>query len=88
MVYQTRGRASRPQRGAPSRFFRRKKPCRFCVRKDLIIDYKDIATLKNYITDRGKIKPRRFTGNCARHQQSSKRAVKRARFLALMPYVA
>ncbi len=86
MVYQSRGRAFRPRGGARPRFFRRTRPCRFCVKKDLIIDYKDATTLRNYISDRGKIKPRRFTGNCARHQRELARAIKRARSIALLPF--
>ena len=86
MVYQARGGAFRPRRGVRPRFFRRQRPCRFCVKKDLIIDYKDVAILRNYISDRGKIKPRRFTGNCARHQREIARAIKRARNIALLPF--
>lgn len=87
MVYEARGRGRPgPRRGARPSFFRRKKPCRFCVRKDLIIDYKDVATLRNYISDRGKIKPTRFTGNCAKHQRELARAIKRARNIALLPF--
>ncbi|MBU4128531.1 30S ribosomal protein S18 [bacterium] len=93
MVYQARGGAFRPRGeafrsrgGVRPRFFRREKPCRFCVKKDLMIDYKDVAILRNYISDRGKIKPRRFTGNCARHQRQLARAIKRARNIALLPF--
>ena len=86
MVYQRGERTSQVRRGARPRFFRRKKPCRFCVKKDLMIDYKDVATLRNYISGRGKIKPRRFTGNCARHQRELARAIKRARNIALLPF--
>ncbi len=85
MVYQERDRPG-PRRMPRPRFFRRERPCRFCVREDLIIDYKDVATLRNYISDRGKIKPRRFTGNCARHQRELARAIKRARSVALLPF--
>lgn len=65
---------------------RRKKVCVFCG-KDKNIDYKDIATLKKYVSERGKILPRRITGNCAKHQRELTVAIKRARHLAMMPYV-
>ena len=65
---------------------RRKKVCVFCG-KDNVIDYKDVNKLKRYISERGKILPRRFTGNCAKHQRALTVAVKRARHLAMMPYI-
>ena len=65
---------------------RRKKVCVFCG-KDNVIDYKDTAKLKRYISERGKILPRRITGNCAKHQGALTVAIKRARHVALMPYV-
>ncbi len=68
-------------------FFVRRKVCRFCVDPKLAIDYKDTNTLKQFVTERGKIIPRRISGNCARHQRSLTRAIKQARLLALMPYV-
>ena len=66
---------------------RRKKVCVFCG-KDNTIDYKDTAKLKRYVSERGKILPRRITGNCAKHQRALTVAIKRARHLALMPYSA
>ena len=66
---------------------RRKKVCQFCADKTKKIDYKDVDTLKKYITERGKILPRRITGNCAKHQRALTVAIKRARHVALMPYV-
>ena len=63
---------------------RRKKVCVFCG-KDNVIDYKDTAKLKRYVSERGKILPRRITGNCARHQRALTVAIKRARHVALMP---
>jgi len=69
-----------------SRFFRRKKYCRFTAEGVKEIDYKDIATLKNYITETGKIVPIRITGTKVRYQRQLASAVKRARFLALLPY--
>ena len=65
----------------------RKKVCNFCVDKIKYIDYKDIAKLKRYITEKGKIVPRRQTGTCAKHQRALTTAIKRARFMALIPYV-
>ena len=65
---------------------RRKKVCVFCGKENNEIDYKDVATLKRYVSERGKILPRRMTGNCARHQRALTTAVKRARNIALMPY--
>ena len=64
---------------------RRKKVCVFCG-KDNVIDYKDVNKLKRYISERGKILPRRITGNCAKHQRALTVAIKRARHIALMPY--
>ena len=66
---------------------RRKKVCVFCG-KDNVIDYKDTAKLKKYVSERGKIHPRRITGTCAKHQRALTVAIKRARHVALMPYVA
>ena len=64
----------------------RRKVCRFCVDKTVEIDYKDPQTLRYFITDRGKIVPRRVSGNCARHQRKVAVAIKRSRKIALMPY--
>ena len=66
---------------------RRKKVCVFCADKNNIIDYKDVNKLRRYISERGKILPRRITGNCAKHQRALTVAVKRARHIALIPYV-
>ena len=66
---------------------RRKKVCVFCG-KDNVIDYKDTAKLKKYVSERGKILPRRITGTCAKHQRALTVAIKRARHVALMPHVA
>ena len=66
----------------------RKKVCGFCVDKVENIDYKDIARLRRYMSERGKILPRRVTGTCARHQRELTVAIKRARHLALLPYTA
>ncbi|MEJ2480526.1 MAG: 30S ribosomal protein S18 [Acidihalobacter sp.] len=69
-----------------SRFFRRRRYCRFTAEGVERIDYKDLATLKSYITETGKIVPSRVTGTSARYQRQLAQAVKRARYLALLPY--
>ena len=69
-----------------SRFFRRKKFCKFTADGTDEIDYKDLQTLKNYITETGKIVPSRITGTRAKYQRQLASAIKRARFLALLPY--
>ena len=73
----------RPQKRVP-----KKKVCTFCVEHAESIDYKDVAKLKKYLTESGKILPRRMTGVCARHQRELAVAIKRARQMALIPYVA
>lgn len=78
-------RERRPFRGR-RRFGRRAKVCNFCIEKVTRIDYKDYDTLRRYLTDRAKIRPRRQTGTCAKHQRSLARAIKRARHLALLPF--
>ncbi len=78
MAYNNNGRR-RPMR-------RRRKVCVFCG-KDAAIDFKDTAMLHKYVSERGKILPRRITGNCAKHQRALTVAIKRARHLAMMPYV-
>ena len=70
----------------PKKVFSRRRACRFCTDKEIIIDYKDAKTLKNFVTERGKIVPRRIYGTCAKHQRQLTEAVKRARQLALLPY--
>lgn len=72
----------------PARRPARRKVCNFCVEKTEVIDYKDVAKLKKYLTESGKILPRRMTGVCARHQRELAVAIKRARQMALLPYVA
>jgi small subunit ribosomal protein S18 len=78
-------RARGEKRGG-KRSFSRRKVCRFCADKAVLIDYKDPQTLKYFITDRGKIIPRRISGNCAKHQRKVALAVKRSRMIALMPF--
>jgi len=67
---------------------RRKKTCRFCEQNLLNIDYKDERVLRRFLSDRGRILPRRITGNCASHQRKMTQALKRARHLALLPFTA
>ncbi len=69
-----------------SRFYRRRKYCRFTAEKVVEIDYKDLATLKQYVTETGKIVPSRITGTQTHYQRQLAAAIKRARFLALLPY--
>jgi len=82
-----------PQQGArkprkkKKRRFREQAKCRFCRDKVQEVDYKDVGTLGKLTTNQGKIFSRKRSGNCARHQRSTKRAIKRARFLGLLPYV-
>ncbi|MBQ3514546.1 MAG: 30S ribosomal protein S18 [Lachnospiraceae bacterium] len=77
-------RPEAPMKRRPIR--RRKKVCVFCADKNAVIDYKDVNKLKRYVSERGKILPRRITGNCAKHQRALTVAIKRARHIALMPY--
>jgi small subunit ribosomal protein S18 len=70
------------------RIFPRRKVCRFCADSTMIIDYKDSKLLKHFTSERGKIIPRRITGNCAKHQRELTTAIKRARQIALLPYLA
>jgi small subunit ribosomal protein S18 len=72
--------------GKRRRGFGRRKVCRFCAETHIAIDYKDPQMLKYFITERGKIVPRRISGNCAKHQRQIALAVKRARMIALMPF--
>jgi small subunit ribosomal protein S18 len=69
------------------KFFHRRKVCRFCADSSLKIDYKDPSSLKYFITERGKIIPRRISGACAKHQRELTLAIKRARMIALLPFV-
>ncbi|MBR1737804.1 MAG: 30S ribosomal protein S18 [Firmicutes bacterium] len=67
---------------------RKKRVCAFCAEKVDSVDYKDVAKLRKYVSERGKILPRRITGNCAKHQRVLTLAIKRARHIALMAYIA
>ena len=81
-----------PREGGAQKPFRpnrkRKKVCQFCAEKIDHIDYKDTARLRKYVSERGKIMPRRMSGVCAKHQRELAIAIKRARIVALLPYVA
>ena len=79
-------RGERPQRGGPRP--RRRKVCQFCVDRVEEIDYKDVNRLRKFISERAKIIPRRVTGTCARHQRELTTAIKRARQIALLPYIS
>ena len=81
-------RADKKRRDVKGALVRRKRPCKFCKGKVKEIDFKIVSRLQNYITERGKILPRRISGNCAKHQKQLTLAVKRARQLALLPFVA
>ncbi|PWM25855.1 MAG: 30S ribosomal protein S18 [Oscillospiraceae bacterium] len=84
MAFDRENRDNRPRGGRKGR----KKVCAFCVDKIQDIDYKDVPRLRRYLSDRGKIVPRRVTGTCARHQRQLTTAIKRARHLAFLPYVS
>ena len=79
--------SKRPARKRKRKVFHRRKVCRFCADSSIVIDYKDAKTLKYFITERGKIIPRRITGTCASHQRALTLAIKRARVIALLPFV-
>ena len=83
-----RGSYRRPERpgGGQRRGFRGKKVCRYCKNKDIKIEYKEAKALRPFISERGKIVPRRISGNCAKHQREVCTAVKRARNIALIPF--
>ena len=84
----TKEKSSKPkERRGRVRYVARRKFCSFCAEKVESIDYKDPVKLRSYISDRGKIVPRRSTGVCAKHQRALAVAIKRARHLALLPYV-
>jgi small subunit ribosomal protein S18 len=80
-----RSASARPRR--KKRVFHRRKVCRFCADSTIVIDYKEPKTLRHFITERGKIIPRRISGTCARHQRVLTTAIKRARTIALLPFV-
>lgn len=77
----------RSQGDRKKRVFHRRKICRFCADSSMVINYKDVKSLRHFTTERGKIIPRRISGTCAKHQRSLTQAIKRARTIALLPYV-
>ena len=79
--------SSRPAPKRKRRVYHRRKVCRFCADSSLVIDYKDNKSLKYFITERGKIIPRRISGTCASHKRALTLAIKRARAIALLPFV-
>lgn len=79
--------AKRPSRRRRRKVYHRRKVCRFCADSSLTINYKNSKTLKYFITERGKIIPRRISGTCATHQRTLTLAIKRARAIALLPFV-
>lgn len=83
MAFENPGRPSSP---APRRRFGRRKICRYCADKNAKIDYKDVDSLRYYLSERGKIVPRRISGTCATHQRHIADAIKNARQIALLPY--
>jgi len=84
--YDRGDRGDRGDSGGFARGFRRRKWCRFCAEAEAVIDYKDANNLRFYISERGKVVPRRISGNCAKHQRFLALAIKRARILALLPF--
>ncbi|MCG6894997.1 MAG: 30S ribosomal protein S18 [Desulfobacteraceae bacterium] len=80
-------RSKKPFGKRKRKIFHRRKVCRFCADSGMKIDYKDPKTLKYFITERGKIIPRRISGTCAKHQRALTLAIKRARAIALLPFV-
>jgi small subunit ribosomal protein S18 len=82
-----RDRKGKGQQTKPPRKFK-KRHCQFCADKTNYVDYKDVALLRRFVSDRGKIRARRVTGNCTRHQRRVATAVRNAREMALLPYTA
>lgn len=88
MAAPARGKGKgKPGRKGRKRTYHRRKVCRFCADSSIVVDYKETRTLKYFISERGKIIPRRITGTCAKHQRVLTREIKRARTIALLPYV-
>ncbi|HLA68305.1 MAG TPA: 30S ribosomal protein S18 [Bacteroidota bacterium] len=87
---QQRGNQRGNQRGGPQRGpqIRKKRSCRFCDHKDVYIDYKNEKKLQRFVSEQGRIIPKRITGTCSRHQRMLVQAIKRARHLALLPFVS
>jgi small subunit ribosomal protein S18 len=85
---QEAGAGEQARRRPRGRYGRRRKVCMFCVDHVKVIDYKDVGKLRRFLSDRGRIEPRRKLGTCAKHQRALSLALKRARHLALLPYTA
>ncbi|HAH06247.1 MAG TPA: 30S ribosomal protein S18 [Elusimicrobia bacterium] len=85
--YSSQGRGAPSGKGPRGRFAPRRKVCRFCADQIPFVDYKQVPVLKNFTTERGKILSSRITGTCAKHQRQLTQAIKRARYLALLPFV-
>lgn len=79
---------SRPSRPPRRQYFRRRKVCKFCQEKIDFIDYKDVRLVGEFVSERGKILPRRLTGTCSTHQRALTEAIKRARNIALLPFAS
>ena len=79
--------SSRKRRNEPTNRRTKKKVCQFCTEKGTVVDYKDTALLRKFMSDRAKIRARRVTGNCPRHQREVAIAIRNAREMALLPYV-
>lgn len=93
MATRSGGATDRPRReggssGPRRQYFRRKKVCKFCTEKIDFIDYKDVNLLGQFVSDRGRILPRRLTGTCSPHQHSLTTAIQRARNIALLPFAS
>jgi len=78
----------KPRREKEDKTTRKKRVCRFCESKDIYIDYKDEKRLQRFVSEQGKIIPKRITGTCAKHQRQLVQSIKRARHLALLPFVS
>jgi small subunit ribosomal protein S18 len=81
-------KGGRDTRGKSRKFVPKRKVCTFCANHIAVIDYKDVQMLQRYISDRGKIEPRRRTGTCAKHQRTLAESIKRARHIALLPFTS
>lgn len=84
----TRGDPKKRKGGKRKKPYFRKRVCRFCTDKRAVMDYKDVAFMQKFITERGRVMPSRITGTCAKHQRRLVKAIKRARFIALLPFLA
>ncbi len=83
---ETNGNEERQEQSGGRRFYAQPRVCQFCTDHNVVIDYKQVELLRRYVTEEGKIRPRRQTGTCARHQRALAKAIKRARHLALLHY--